>query len=61
MGWHMKKDLVKLISLLILFVTQTACATTMAHLGMPCADPKVQNARSVELQKIASEDQADRE
>jgi hypothetical protein len=51
----------RLLSLVVLLVSQAACATTTANPGMPCADPKVQNDRSVELQKIAHDDQADRE
>jgi hypothetical protein len=57
----MKYDYAKLLSLLICFFAQTACATTFADLGAPCADPAVQNNRSIELQKISREDQADRE
>lgn len=50
-----------LFPLLILFSVQTSFAATTVDLGMPCADPKVQNERSIELQKIAADDQADRE
>ena len=47
--------------LVFLFAAQISCATTTTDLGMPCADAKVQKKRSVELQKIAAEDQADRD
>ena len=45
----------------LLFFTQISSATTVADLGMPCADPAVQKQRSLELQKIGNEEQADRE
>jgi hypothetical protein len=51
----------RFFSLLFLLFLQTACATSSTNLGMPCADPKVQTDRSGELQKIAKEDQVDRD
>jgi hypothetical protein len=50
----------RFLPVIILLAIQAACATTFADLGMPCADPKVQNDRSVELQRISGADQLDR-